>query len=277
MKQLRLMAIVMILLVITLPVAFAQKLDVTRFSGKDQVDELVRPDDDTLIIVVEAELRGNPSPEVARTRLKVVHAGDEEFFTSCTSLNDLLYECRYESTEVISSGSEEYEIILLDQENNQLKSTKKILSVDKTPPYVIQYSVSPKMSRTGDMEIEYLVEDYGKKVGDSSACSGIKEIKITADGTTVKSVSYDKSKICDSEEQKFNYKYSTTDKFVGLDVCIIAKDYFDQESSVKCESYNIDNSPPKIKSVELWNISGMARVMQSVTLRQGRKSMLICL
>ncbi len=255
--KIRFAAFAMIFLVLCMPAAFAQKLDITRFSGKDNVEEVISSADDELYIVVSAEMRGSPSPEVARTRLKVRHAGEEEYFSECTR-QDSLYKCTYASTDLISYGSEDYEIVLLDAENNELKSIKKILSVDCVAPEIIQYSVEPRMSRTGDMEISYLIEDYGKSVGDTSACAGIEEISITAGDSLVKKVGYDNPRVCDSEEQKISYKYSTSDKFVGLDICIVAKDYLGQESSVQCDSYSIDNSPPQIKAVEFMDNKGYA-------------------
>ncbi|MBW2973592.1 hypothetical protein KY346_04315 [Candidatus Woesearchaeota archaeon] len=255
-KALQLAALFMALLVLALPVAIAQKLDVDQFSGKDKVEGIVRPADDALYIIVTAEMRGNPTPELARKRLKLVHGGDEEFFSSCTSLSSSMYQCLYNSTDIINSGAEEYRIILLDAENNELKSVKKVLVVDRMPPQIIQFSVQPEMSRTGDMNIKYFIEDYGKKSGDTAICAGLKEISITADSTTLKKVDFDQPNVCDSGEQEFDYSYSTEDKFVGLDVCLVARDYLGQESDVTCESFSIDNSPPRIKSVEFRDKDG---------------------
>ncbi|MBW3002184.1 hypothetical protein KY338_03435 [Candidatus Woesearchaeota archaeon] len=256
-KRIRFAAFVMIFLVLCMPVAFAQKLDVTRFSGKDEVEDVVRPEGDELYIVVSAEMRGDPSPEVARTRLLVRHGGDEEYFSEC-SRQDSFYTCTYVSDDLINYDSEDYVITLVDSENNELKSVKKILGVDRTAPEIIQYSVEPRMSRTGEMKISYLVEDYGTDVGDSAFCSGVKEIRVTAGDSLVKKIDYDSPKKCDIEEQKIDYKYSTTDKFVGLDVCVVAKDYLGQESDIACRSYDIDNSPPKIKSVGFSDNKGYA-------------------
>jgi len=253
--KIRFMAFVMIFLVLCMPVAFAQRLDVTRFSGKDNVEEVISLEGDELRIVVSAELQGDPSPEVARTRLLVRHAGKEEYFTEC-SRQDSLYKCTYVSDDLISSGSEEYVIVLLDADNNELKSVRKVLGVDKAAPEIIQYSVEPRMSRTGEIKISYLIEDYGGSVGESAFCSGVKEIRITAGNSLVKKVDYDKPKVCDTEEQRVDYKYSTADKFVGFDVCVIAEDYLGHVSDVECKSYSIDNSPPKIKSVQFRDSKG---------------------
>ena len=112
-------------LVLTLPVAFAQRLDVEQFSGQDNVDEIIRPSDDELKVIVTAELRGDPSPEVARKRVRILHSGEEEFFTSCTSLGNSLFRCEYSTMDLISSGSEEYEIVIVDAANFELKSVKR--------------------------------------------------------------------------------------------------------------------------------------------------------
>ena len=243
-------------LVFTLPVAFAQRLDVDKFSGNDGVDEIIRSADDKLTIVVTAELRGDPSPDVARKRVRILHSGEEDFFTSCTSLGDSLFECEYSTMDLISSGSEEYEIIIVDAANLELKSVKKILSVDSIPPEITRYSIEPEVSRTGDMEIKYWVEDYGKRPGDKSACAGVKDIKVTVDGNVIKTVDFDEPKNCDSGEKSASYQYSTGDTFVGLDVCVVAEDYLGQESAVECRTFSIDNSPPKIQSVEFRDAQG---------------------
>ncbi|MBD3304330.1 hypothetical protein GF343_04230 [Candidatus Woesearchaeota archaeon] len=255
--QVRFAAFVMIFLVLCMPAAFAQRLDVTRFSGKDNVEEVISSEGDELHVVVSAELQGDPSLDVARTRLLVRHAGEEEYFSEC-SRQDSLYKCTYVSDDLISFGSEDYVIVLLDADNNELKSVKKVLGVDRIAPEILQFSVEPQMSRTGEMDISYLIEDYGASVGDTAFCSGVKEIRITAGESLVKKVDYDNPKVCDSEEQRVDYKYSTADNFVGFDVCIIAEDYLGQVSDVECKSYSIDNSPPRIKSVQFSDSRGYA-------------------
>jgi hypothetical protein len=255
-KWLRFMAMFMSFLVLTLPVAFAQRLDVEQFSGTDNVDEIIRPSDDELKVIVTAELRGDPSPDVARKRVRLLHSGEEEFFTSCTSLGNSLFRCEYSTMDLISSGSEEYEIVIVDAANFELKSVKKMLNVDSTPPEITRYSIEPEVSRTGDMEIKYWVEDYGKQLGDKSACAGVKDITVTVDGNVVKTVNFDQPKNCDSGEKTASHQYTTGDKFVGLDVCVVAKDYLGQESGVECETFRIDNSPPVIQSVEFRDAQG---------------------
>lgn len=242
------MPLFMIFLVIAMPAAFAQQLDVTRFSGKDGADGIAGAFDDVLTVTVLAELQGSPSPDVARTRLRISSAGESEFFDSCTSV-DSLYSCSYETSGIIDSGSVEYEIVLLDAENNELKSVSRILDIDDTAPEIVRFSVEPETSRTGDMSVEFFVEDYGRRFGDTASCAGLKEIVLTAGDSVLRSFEFDEPGVCESEES-FDYSYSAQSDFAGLDVCLSARDYVGQESRIDCEPFRIDNSAPEIRSVE---------------------------
>ena len=254
-KYLKLTALFMSFLILMLPVSFAQTLDLKKFSGDQDVENIIRHSGDTLYISVLAEISGNPSEDVAKRRLRVVHSGEKEYFTSCTKSGNL-YDCTYESTDLINYGSEEYEIVLLDVDGNEIKSMKKVLFVDKMPPSILEFSVEPELSRTGDIEVSYSVEDYGTKIGDTAGCAGLQDISITAGTTTLDEIEFDKKKVCDDEKGNLNYQYSTSDAFVELDVCIVARDYLDQESDVECKTFKIDNAPPDIKPVEFRDING---------------------
>jgi len=254
-KQIRLAALFMAFLVVTLPVAFAQQLDVTRFSGTDDVEGIISPANDTLAIDVTAEMRGEPSSDIARTRLRVLHGAEDEYFDSCASKGASLYDCSYVSDDLISSGTEEYNIVLVDAEGSELKSVKKTLMVDASPPEIIEFSVEPTLSRTGNMKIEFVAEDYGRYSGDSSACSGLKQIQLTVNSNIIKTFDFAQNE-CESGKQVIDYEYVTSDKYADFDVCIAAMDYLGQKSSPVCEEFRIDNSPPSIQSVEFRDDKG---------------------
>ncbi|MEM4263946.1 MAG: hypothetical protein QW666_03585 [Candidatus Woesearchaeota archaeon] len=244
----------MAMLVILLPVAFAQQLKIEKYSGRDNADGYVRSSNDMLTVVVFAEMQGNPSAEVAKTRIRLCRAdGACNYFNTCT-LEGVRYKCTYTTTDLPSFAGETYSVKLYDVNDYEIASKDITVRVDRIAPSIVLFEVEPKTSRDGRTRINYRAEDYSTAAGDISYCSGLKEVRITANNQTIQAETPGVG-VC-GDEERFDYTHQTTSNYESVDFCIKATDYIGMSSAQKCEKFSIDNSPPRIAQLKLRDPQG---------------------
>ncbi len=241
-------------LVLTLPVAFAQQLTVQKFSGISNVNGFAKENDE-LTIQVLAEMLGSPSPEVARQRARVYYEDTYSFMNSCTAQAQAMYQCTYKTADLIYGGTDTYAIKLFDDANKEIASVTKTLTVDVLQPKIVQFSVTPNMSTSAKpVKITYKAEDYGYETGKTAGCSGIKQVSITSNTTQLAQSS---AGIGNCTK---NGTYTFTPQIQGqsgrVTVCAVATDYVNHKSTPACADILIDSRKPTPDTLELRDTQG---------------------
>ncbi|MBW2973598.1 hypothetical protein KY346_04345 [Candidatus Woesearchaeota archaeon] len=233
MKLVRFAVLVMSFLLIMLPVCYAQKLDVTTFSGKDGVQGYARPDDEIVMnieAIVPFDLAISPSQvQVCKENICANAA-------SCTPGKyigtDVLNTCVYQETLEGETGISSYLVNLLDDDKKIIKTEAVTLHIDRQPPVILLLDIQQK-NETIDVQIH--AQDFGPVRGNTKNCAGIKKIDFY-DGTT--------GNILNTNE----YGYENCDVIYNFEyllpqgrfeLCAKATDMFNQESAPVCKIIGI--------------------------------------
>ncbi len=239
------------IIVIMLTPAYAAQLDVTRYSGVDEINGYARSNDQ-IIIKATAEMYGSPTTEVAARRLKVHHSGISERFQTCSTFGATTYKCSY-TTSGVYSGTQTFKIDLLDADGAVVETIDKIITVDYLSPSIIEFDVNPKRGKDNTITINYKAEDYAVGTGDTSTCSGIKEVAFFVNNQKV-AAEAGQRELC-SKENTIDYTRQVTN-YEKITLCAKTIDMLEQQSSSVCKEYEIDRHAPEIKSVHIKDADG---------------------
>jgi hypothetical protein len=268
MKLLEFAAWSMIWLVVMLPVCFAQQMTVQKFSGADGVNGFARENDE-LTVQVLAQMIGNPTPDVAKQRVRVFYGDTYYFMDSCTAQSQAMQQCTYKTQDLIFAGTDHYAIKLFDAENKEIETAYKNLTVDFIAPKILVFTLSPNMSMAPKpTTVTYRAEDYGSETGKLTECSGIKFINITANLTTVGLIAGDIS-AC-AKNGTFTFTPPSPPGGNGkVRICAVATDYLNHKSAPVCKDIFMDSRKPTPEALELRDADGYlithARTNQQVT------------
>ena len=246
-------AIFMSCLIISLPIYSASVfagLDNIAAKGSDGIDDYVRADD-YVNFEVTASIEGD---EIGKEQ---VFLGDTYEFDSCTAGFEG-YECELKypasGTYPWGSGAQPYTINLKDDAGSTVDSSSGTLYVDNLAPSVTSFSITQETS-TGQVTLDYAVEDYAYSSGDTSKCTGIEKIEFREDsisGSLWKTLSLNIA-AC-SKSDSVEYIYSGSDGPVTI--CAVAYDRFDQSSTNElCDTFTLDTTGPVIL-VDIVNSGG---------------------
>jgi len=254
-RHVQLAAWAMMWLMMMLPVVAAQQLlTVQKFAGIDNVDGFARQGDE-LTIQLLAQMLGNPTPDVARQRAQVHNADTYTFMDSCTPQAQAMYQCTYKTTDIVSSGTDDYAIKLYDGENKEIASTSKTLSIDFSAPKIITFTLNPNMSTSAvPVTIRYKVEDYGSDPSKATGCAGIKFINITANNTQVALVGAPVGTCV--KESTYVYTPTVTGPSNRIRLCAVATDHLQHQSLPVCRDLLIDSQKPAAQNLELRDNQG---------------------
>ncbi len=256
MKKLKIIAVFMISLILSLPFIFADQFSVERFSGVDNIDGFAR-DGDVLTVEVLAEMKGNPTEEIAKQRVKIFSLGSTNVFDSCTKQAGTdLYKCKYSTGDILNVGRETYTMKLYDADNNEKASLTRDLITDFLEPSVKSYSINPDVTKDPSVSIAYIVEDYASELGNVGFCTGIKEISIADEGKEITRIGGNLGQCAVSGT--FTYNIPTNVKFRSSNICLRAYDFFDQSSAPECAELKIDRKSPEITGFEFRDADGFS-------------------
>ena len=250
MKQmLRLTALFMIVLVLSLPVVFAQELALSKYSGKDGANGYVKVDD---VLTIEALTKIPGTDIIHPDNLKLYLDESFAFFDNCTKMaNSTYYKC------VFSDDLETYEKLNFRVEllNNEVPAEVVAqetftISPDNLAPIIKTFNVEQPVS-SGPIAIAYHVEDYGLEFGNPTDCSGVKSITIKS-GTDVLLSETGSLGACGKE----NVVVLTLGKTGRQTVCITAKDFVNRESAPSCLTVTLDTEAPTISDFSLVDAEG---------------------
>jgi membrane-associated protease RseP (regulator of RpoE activity) len=240
---------------LSLPLVVSQQLSVTRISGADEVDGYARRGD-VLSVVVTAAIFGNPPDDIARTRVRL-YSDSTRFvnFDSCTKQAGNFYDCTLTDDEALRNviGVKGYEVRLLDADGNTLEKVGRTVTVDNQEPFIRSFEIDPEVSTSPTATFAYEAEDYGFSSGDTSDCSGIKEVQFIVDGVVIASKAGSIQECVKKEAFTHTFAVNGTASF---DVCAQATDFFDRNSRLVCDNFRVDTNGPRILSADVVSSEG---------------------
>ncbi len=236
-------AVMMMLLIVSLPVVFAQELSVQKFYGRDKVKGYARTQDEFTIEV----LAKIPGDVITKEQVRLHFEDSDISFDSCTQLGDS-YNCTFYEPDFEAYQTLELRIELRDNAGKTVAEETKKLVIDNQAPRIKEASITPVVS-SGEVDITYTAEDYALKYGDTTDCAGLKTVKITIAGQIIASDTYPAG-TC----KKQNIMHSTLEK--SGQVCIAAVDHLNFASLPKCVDAIVDKNAPEIKSLTITNRYG---------------------
>ncbi len=256
-KRITTLSIILIILMLPITIA-ANNINLVRFSGNDNGNGFIRSQDD-LNVQAEVEIDGDAiiTPDQVRFFDSQDPKGKE--FQKCDPVaGTSKFLCNYKEKDAAPG---KYKIAsLIDSE--KLSPTPKLLNqttfninYDNVDPNIITFSITPNITKTGDVKINYNVEDYGLFPGDKLSCSGVKEIKFTFKNFTLHSDN-GQLKQCSLSKSVAKTK-SPTSSFEEVIVYAEASDYVNRKTiPPKKQVFYIDNDAPKITSSGILDAQG---------------------
>jgi len=237
----RFLTLFVIMLMLTLPVAFAQELSVTRYSGEGVTNGYARTVDEVTIEAL-AQIPGESIISEDQVRLYVDNSFT--FFDNCTPTGggQGYHECTFYEPDFESYEHIDFTVELRDDDDNIVGSEPRRLVIDNTPPQ-LEFNVDPLITN-GPVSISYMAEDFALTHGDTTECSGIKEVTFTADGVEVTDSVAAGTCLADNV-------IDVTLESGTTQVCGIVTDHVGLQGPPFCADVTVDSSPPQILSLSV--------------------------
>ncbi|MFC1774703.1 PDZ domain-containing protein [Nanoarchaeota archaeon] len=255
MRRYELISIVMVLLVISMPVVFSQQISVIQFSGADGVNDFAGRGD-TLTIKANVQIHGAPPDARARERVRLyTDSTSYVFFDSCIKQSGITYECILEDDTVLQNvvGIKGLEIRLMDTDGNVIDKVSKQIVIDSQDPVVKTFTIDPPATKGNTATFTYDAEDYAFSPGDTSQCSGIKEVQFISDGQVLSTDTGGAGECAKSNSFSHSFNVNGTQVY---SICAQAVDFFGRTSDFRCQDFRIDNSGPKITDLAIVSNQG---------------------
>ncbi len=241
----KIIVLFVVCMIITLPVysasAFASINNVGIF-GNDEV-EGYRKENDLTYIKADVSISGDDNIKPEQVFFNDIQFNNcrasEDYFTCVLGINKNTLEAKKHS----------FTIKLKDDSENTVDTHAGTFIVDAMAPTIDSFSISPKITKKGNVTVKYGVRDYAYE---TSMGSGLSKIIICKNdiATVVKEININGSSSLDSKEFSFKTSdfVSSTD---SADVCIIAYDMLGQSSELTCEKLTVDEKNPQIETSSL--------------------------
>lgn len=252
MKLRKLFALFSIALIMTIPFAVAQSLNVQRFAGQDNVDGVAKSTDILEIEVlanIPGDLDGIQSDQVRLT----TRTGITYLFTSCEVSQGSFYNCEMTFELSGEGGTSDYTIALHNDDGDAIISEVRSLTNDFVAPEIISFSADPQILGAGTTELTFTARDYSFIPGDTSACAGVGHINLYEDGT----VGNPTGVIPGGSECELSGAFDYSPQSTGeISLCAVAFDRLGKESVPVCTDIVVDRSPPIIKGFRIFSPEG---------------------
>ena len=244
----KIIAVIMAALVIAIPVYSASVyagLSNLQVRGADNVNGYVRQND-FVEIGVTASIDGDSEITASQVKIKNVRE-----FDSCVS-GVSGFDC---TVRVPSTGTRRFSepipftVELYDDSTRYSDKINGIVNVDSKAPAIKSFSITPKISRTGEATFNYNVEDYASRIGDTTKCSGIEKIEFYENdltGSLIYSENLGSAECSISSSRQYAAQRSGRIK-----VCAKAYDRFMQSSALRCDTFIVDSEGPGIDAASL--------------------------
>lgn len=245
----KLIAILICSLIIALPLYSSSVyagLTELRVEGIDGVDGYIRSED-FIKITVTASIDEDSDITNEQVRLKKVRS-----FDSCgegTSGTDCSIRIPREGTRRFA-GTKPFTVELFyDGGVRKAGTINGEVTVDNKAPVIRSFSITPPVTNSGEVVFKYEVEDYAFISGDTSKCSGIKEIKFYENDLT--GTVLDKVEL-DTDECSITGSRDFPSSALGeVTVCAKAYDWVGHESSINCKTFTVDKEAPVVDADSL--------------------------
>jgi len=232
-------ALIMICMIVALPVysasVFAGISNVSIF-GKDEV-EGYRKGSDLTYVKADVSISGDEDINPEQVFFNDIK------FNSCRASGDYFTCFLGINKNILEAKTHSFTINLKDDSENNVDTYAGTFVVDGKGPTIESFSITPKITKKGNLTVKYSVRDYayGTSIG-----SGLSRIIICKNdmATVVKEI-----KINDSYLDSRELSFQTSDFISGTgsaNVCIAAYDILNQVSELKCETLKIDETNPSI-------------------------------
>jgi len=247
MKIYKMFAILASILIISMPIAFAQILNINSFGGQDNAQGYARTGE-PLIVNVTAAIPGESQIDVQQLR---INKDDEfRFFDSCVKSGSA-YECTYKDDTPVEGDY----LIELYTDDTKLSETAtpaedKLLTLtfDNLAPAFARFDLASSASKSKTTTVNVRAEDYAITPGDASKCSGIKSIVITVNGNQIASKPGQKNQ-CTMEFVQ-TVTASTSLDHASVPVCGEVTDYMNRKTTA-CKTFVYDTRAPSITGLEV--------------------------
>jgi len=245
----RFVSIFMIVLMLSMPFAFAQEITIVKYSGADNVEGFAKQNDNVTIEVL-ASLFGQP---VNESNIRLYHGAGFQFFDNCVSDAGSFYRCTYENP-ITWVGSFDFTATLMDNSipPQRVDNDSRVLIIDDLDPMV---NLSSNVRQTKDSaRLTYNARDFGLTSASPINCSGIKKITFTKDGTEF-AAEFGAIKECTKQGQ-FEHNFGQAGVEQDLVICAVAEDQLGHESLPACVDLLVDTIGPNITDFGVFNGTG---------------------
>ena len=234
MKYVKFLAMVMSVLIVTLPFT-SGAISSVKVTGQDGINGIIREQD---TIVYEVTVDGNITPDLLKLNNNII-------FDSCANQGGQSVCQLTQTTDaavplpVIPWVITEFEKI--GNLTRQIDARSGIVAVDKTGPEIIVLS---KEISHNKITISFKAQDYGFARGDTTSCSGLAHIEITDDGGSLT-----KSIPVPTNECSFSGTTSESKESFSEGHHIISATAFDRfeiSGNPRTVEFDIDKTPPTI-------------------------------
>lgn len=234
-----------IILIVMMPVSFALTIQELQVYGGDQVDGFRKKSDITEVKAVVYD--SNPSVSVTPDMVKF-SSGLQ--FDSCSNEAEGVV-CRYRSAFNTMFNQNQFTVgvKLYDQYGGTADQKSKTVVIDEKPP-VFETAVV-KQLEDGNVMANLKVKDFAF-TGDSTTCSGLKQITIKDSGTSLVTI---------GEEDFYGCEYNNPGILLPITqtgertIVFIAEDRMGHSANLK-RVVNIDKSGPTFEEVRILNQDG---------------------
>lgn len=245
MKTLQSTALLIALLVLTLPIAAAQQLSLVTYAGKDASNGYAKLQDE---VTIEAQA-SIPGEDIIDTNQVLLYV-EQQFapFDNCEQVQGGTYACTFFEPDFSALEPVTFTVQLKDDDGTLVKSETRTITVDNNAPAITDLAVEPQLTQ-GDVTVTYSAEDYALNFGDTSSCSGLKTITLTA-GETTATQTNPAGTCTDSRSVDITLQPGTTQ------VCVHATDHINLDSPPICVDVRVDTNAPTIESLTILDQQG---------------------
>ena len=248
-KFLRILSLLMISLVISMPVAFAAAINPEFIGGTRGIPNIMEETDQLLVsTVVETE------EEITNENVVVTALGGPEVFDECVQISDVEWYCTYASQERDHSPGAYNGLLKLISNDQQILAQESFtVEVDGVAPTIESITIPDFF--TNEINLEYSVEDTSCAMCNS--CSGFAGMQITMDGNVAYALPFEVEG-CEIEETRTIATTALSGIQEGeYEACIVFVDHVGLEAEA-CQQVTIDLSSPTLapENVRLLNEFG---------------------
>lgn len=241
----------MIALILSLPIVTAQSLDVTQFSGSQNIPNIAKSVD---TLTVKAKLSIPGDAEITGNQMRIANEGGVVYFAeSCESTSESgVYECTFHTDIAGPAGQQAFAVMLYDDDGSFVQGKLEVLTNDDVDPDLLSFSAAPEIVGA-TTTLSYHAQDFAVVTGDTSTCAGIGSLRVYENSLSNPPTVIPVTPSCDVTST-----VSYVPKATGeVHLCAIAVDRIGRTSAPECQDINVDRSGPDFKGFRVLSQDGV--------------------